>query len=137
MIASKSSDRSQQVNWYVRKNTDVTLTLTFTSSGAYDIAALTFLPRVYNLSGITILTPSQVNGGANGILTLSLTNTQTNITADEYWWRLDITDPYDYAIINGTFQINDFVWDSGNENNTGSISVDINGTAVTISIVNT
>lgn len=137
MTLSSSSDRSQQVNWTIRQSTDVTLTLTFTSSGAYNIAALTFVATVSDLKDNTVLTPTVTNGGATGILTLGLTNSQTNITGNQYYWDLNITSPYNYTLINGIFEVNDFVWDSENTNNTGSISVDINGTTVTISIVST
>ena len=137
MTLTSSSDRSQQVNWTVRQGTDVTLTCTFTSSGAYDLSSYTIAATVSDLKGNTVLSPTVSNGGANGILTLTLTNTQTNLTGNQYFWNLSITDPVDFCLINGIFEVNDFVWDSENTNNTGTITVDISGTTVTISIVST
>lgn len=129
----KSSDISKQIDWYIRKKTDITLTLTFTATGAYDLSSYTISSTVRNLSGTTMLTPSLVNGGATGIITLSITDTQSNIPQDEYFWSLSITDPDQYMLINGRFIVNDFTWDSEQTNSTNSVIVDIGGTNVTIS----
>lgn len=133
------SDQSRQVNWVVRQNTDVTLTLTVTESAvAYDLSSSTFIAEVFKIGNETaILTLTQgsgiTNGGVTGILTLSLTNTQLNITADQYWWRLRTTAPTDYVWFNGVFDVNNYLWD-GNANASASIALTIGNTNVDLAL---
>ncbi len=130
---SFSSDKSKQVNWFVRKSMDVTLTLTFTASGIYNTSGLTLSCGVYR-DGVLRFSPAIVNGGVTGVITLTLTNTQTNVSADEYFWKLSTTTPIDLLILQGIFKVNDFLWDGDDSNASNSVIVDINGTNVTISI---
>lgn len=130
---SYSSDTSKQVNWYVRKNTDVTLTLTFITSGVYNTSGLTLSCGIYK-NGSLQFSPTIVNGGVTGIVTLTLTNTQTNVIADQYFWKLSTTTPIDLLILQGVFKVNDFLWDGNDENASNSVVVDINGTSVAITI---
>lgn len=128
-----SSDKSKRVDWYVRKNTDVTLTLTFTTSGAYNTSGLTLSCGIYR-NNVLQFSPTISNGGASGVVTLSLSNSQTNVFEDEYFWKLSTTTPIDLLILQGVFQVNGFTWDGNNENASNSVIVDINGTDVTITI---
>jgi len=128
----ESSDKSKQVDWYVRKNTDVSITITFTASGVYNTSVLTLACGVYRGTNL-VFSPTIVNGGVTGIVTLSATNTQTGIVEDEYFWRLSTSAPLDMVILQGTFKINDYLWDGG-ENASGAVIVDINGTNVTLTI---
>jgi hypothetical protein len=134
MISNKSTDKSKQVNWIVRKATRVVLTLTFTASGAYNTSGLTLSSTVYDSNDSTLLSPTIVNGGVTGIVTLTLTNTQTNVVASEYFWMLKTTTPLDQVLLQGLFKVNDFTFDSEGDSDTGSVIVDISGTSVTISM---
>jgi hypothetical protein len=133
---SYSSDKSRQVDWYVRRATDVSLTLTMTASGAYNASLLNLSCGVYR-NNVLQFSPIIVNGGVTGIVTLSLTNTQTNVSEDQYFWKLTTTTPIDLLILQGVFKVNDFLWDGEDSNASNSVVVDINGTDVTISIETT
>ncbi len=128
-----SSDKSKQVDWFVRKNTDVTLTLTFTASGVYNTSGLTLSCGIYR-DNFLQFSPTIVNGGINGIVTLTLTNTQINVIGDQYFWKLLTSTPIDLLILQGIFKVNDFLWDGNDSNSSNSVVVDINGTDVTITI---
>ena len=130
---SVSSDKSKQVNWFIRRATDVVITLTFTASGIYNTSGLTLSCGIYQGNTLRI-SPSILNGGVTGVVTLTLTDSQTDIIPDEYFWKLSTTTPIDLVILQGVFQVNDFLWDGNNENSSNSVIVDINGTDVTISI---
>jgi hypothetical protein len=129
---AKSSDNSKQVDWFVRRATDAVIRLTFTASGAYNTSGLTLSCGVYR-NGTLIFSPTISNGGVTGIVDLTITNTQSDIEPDEYFWKLATTTPIDLLILQGIFQVNGFLWD-GAENASGSVVVNINGTDVTISI---
>lgn len=133
------SDQSRQVNWVVRQNTDVSLTLTVTNNAAaFDISSYTFIAEMFTIGNPTaILTLTQgagiTNGGATGILTLALTNTQLNITADQYFWRLRTTAPTDYMWFNGVFDVNNYLWD-GNANSSATIDITIGDTNIDLAL---
>lgn len=131
---NRSSDKSRQVNWFVRKGTDAVISLTFTNAGAYNTSGLTLTSGVYKTNGTLVFSPTVNNGGASGIVTLTVTNTQTNINPDEYLWKLSTTTPIDLLLLQGIFQVNDYLWDAGTDNESGSTTVNINGTTVTITI---
>lgn len=128
-----SSDKSKQVDWFVRRATDTVITLTMTAGGAYNASLLNLSCGVYR-NGSLQFSPVINNGGITGIVTLTLNNTQTDVLADEYFWKLTTTTPIDLLILQGVFQVNEFVWDSENSNSSNSVVVDINGTSVTILI---
>lgn len=127
---NKSSDKSKQLDWTVRRATDVILTLTFAS---YNTSGLTLTSFVY-LGDNVVITPSIANGGITGIVTLTLTNTQTNVVENEYFWVLKTNTPVDQFLFQGIFKVNEFTFDSENTRSTGSTTIDINGTSVTVSI---
>jgi hypothetical protein len=108
---NRSSDKSRQVNWFVRRNTDAVITLTFTASGIYDTSGLTLTCGVYKTNGQLVFSPTISNGGANGVVTLTITNTQSNIVPDEYFWKLSTSTPSDLLLLQGIFTINDSLWD--------------------------
>lgn len=117
MPTFNSSDRSSQVDWFVRRGTDASLLLTFTQGGAvYDTSTLVITTTVKTVGGLVVATPSIVNGGVTGLVTLSLNNTQTDLVENEYFWsvKLQTAALYDMMMINGKFVINDFLWDSEN-----------------------
>src|SRR5258708_7567166 len=103
-----TTDQSQRLDWYVRKKTDATITIICTlNSAAFDISSYTFVAEVFAYGNPTpILTPTIVNGGVTGILTLSLTDTNLNIAADDYFWTLRTTAPNDNFWVNGQFTVN-------------------------------
>lgn len=125
-----SSDKGKQLDWTVRRSTDITLTLTFAS---YNTSVLTLTSFVYSGDNV-VITPVIANGGITGIVTLALTNTQTNVEENEYFWVLKTSTPVDQVLFQGIFKVNDFTFDSENDNSTGSTTLDINGTSVTVSI---
>lgn len=129
----ESSDKSKQVDWYVRNKTDVSITITFTASGVYNITGLTLACGIYNLNGDLVFSPAIVNGGVTGIATLSLTDTQTDLSGDQFFWKLATSTPIDLLLLQGIFQLNDYLWDGG-VNTSNSVIVNINGTNVTLSI---
>lgn len=131
---NRSSDKSQQLNWVVRKNTDAVISLAFTNGGAYNTSGLTLISGVYKTNGTLVFNPSIVNGGATGIVTLTITNAQTAINQDEYFWKMTTTTPIDLLLLQGIFQVNDYLWDAGTDNESGTTTVNINGTTVTITI---
>jgi hypothetical protein len=122
------------MNWFVRKGTDAVISLTFTNGGAYNTTGLTLTGGIYKTNGALVFSPTVVNGGATGIVTLTVTNSQTAINPDEYFWKLATTTPIDLVLLQGIFQVNDYLWDAGTDSESGSTTVNINGTTVTITI---
>lgn len=122
---NRSSDKSRQVNWVVRKNTDAVISLAFTNGGAYDTSGLTLTAGVYKTNGTLVFSPSIVNGGVTGIITLTITNAQSNITSDEYFWVLRTTTPSDKVLIQGIFQVNDYIWDCGESTSSATVTINL------------
>ena len=139
MSVNLHSDQSRQVNWTVREDTDATMTITCTqNSVAYDTTSYTFIAEIYKVGAtsalITLTQGSGItNGGATGIITLSLTDTQLNLTPGEYWWRLRTTAPTDNYWFNGKFVVNGYVWD-GSTNSEVSVALTIGATNISLAI---
>ncbi len=133
------SDQSRQANWFVRKKTDVTLTLTVTqSSVAYDLSTTTFIAEFFQVNGLVpFLTLTQgsgiTNGGVTGIVTLALDNTQLDLVPNQYWWKLRTTAPTDYLWLNGVFQVNDYVWD-GDGNSSAAIDLTVGNNNIDLAL---
>jgi hypothetical protein len=127
MPTFKSSDRSSRLDWVIRRAQDVELLLTFTSGGsAYDTTNATITAEIKRGTTV-VLTPTIVNGGVTGLVNLQLTNTQTDITGDQYFWSIKIQNPagFDMMMINGIFHINEFLWDSENINQDSTVQITI------------
>lgn len=133
------SDQSRRVDWTVRQKTDATLTLTVTlSSAAFNLSSYTFIAELFEVGGTTaILTLTQgngiTNGGAAGTILLSITDTQLNLDADEYFWKLRTTAPTDNLWLNGAFKVNDYVWD-GSTNSSATIALTIGGDNLSLAL---
>jgi hypothetical protein len=139
MPISIYSDQSRQANWFVRKKTDVTLSITVTqSSVAYDLSTTTFIAEFFQVNGIVpFLTLTQgsgiTNGGATGIVTLALTDTQLDLIPNQYFWKLRTTAPTDYLWLNGVFQVNDYVWD-GDGNSSATIDLTVGNNNIDLAL---
>lgn len=118
-MADIQSDQSKRVNWYVRRKTDASISITCTLNNvAVDLSSYTFVCEVFPFGSSTaILTPTVTNGGATGIVTLTLTDTQLSIIADDYFWILRTTAPSDNLWINGQFTVNSQLWDDATTSN--------------------
>lgn len=133
------SDKSRQLKWVVREDTDVSLTITVTLSGSpFNLSSYTFVAEVFKIGGTTpILSLTQgsgiTNNGAAGTLVLALTDTQLNITPNEYYWRLRTTAPTDNVWFNGVFQVNGYLYDSS-EDNSVSVALTIGGDNVAVTL---
>ncbi len=138
------SDQSRQLNWFVRQNTDATLTLTITQgAAAYNVSGYTYTAEFFNvndlttpITGLTLTQGSGItNGGASGILTLALTDTQLALLPNQYFWRLRSVDgsAIDNLWLNGIFQVNGYVWD-GNTDSSAAIALTIGGDNINLAI---
>lgn len=141
MASTIYSDQSRQLNWYVRENTDATLTITVTENSlAFNLSSYIFIWECFRVGYSTpILSLTQgsgiTNGGISGVLTLSLTNTQLSISPDQYYWRLRSSSPSDSIWLNGMFVVNGYLWDGGaNSNASLSISLGANNVALSINL---
>lgn len=135
MSVTIKSDLSQQVNWVVREKTDCSLSLAITlSSVAYDIATYTFIAEFYKVGVATpFLSVNPTNGGATGILTINLTDTQLTIIPDQYFWKLKTTAPTDNLWFQGVFTVNGYIWD-GASNSTTTVALTIGVTTLNVSL---
>lgn len=134
------SDQSRQVNWNVREDTDASLTLTVTlASVAYNLSSYTFIAEFFKVSDrvTPFLTLNQgsgiTNGGASGIITISLTDTQLNLDPNEYFWKLRTTAPTDNLWLNGKFVVNGYLWD-GSTDSSANILLTIGGDNLSIAL---
>lgn len=139
-IAKIYSDQSRRVDWTVREITDATLTITVTDGGAaYNTSSTTFIAEVFKIGSTTaLLTLSQgsgiTNGGATGIITLSLTDTQLTLTPNEYFWKLRTTAPTDYLWLNGKFTVNGYTWDGGTDS-TATIALTVGNNTISLELI--
>lgn len=134
------SDQSRNVNWTVREKTDATLTVNVTLSDvAYNISSYTFIAEFFKIGTtspfLTLTTGSGItNGGATGILTIALTDTQLTITPDQYFWKLRTTAPTDNLWFNGEFYVNGYVWDGGSDS-TVTVALTIGNTTISLELI--
>lgn len=130
-----TSDQSQRLDWYVRKKTDASITITCTlNSAAFNLSAYTFIAEIFVFGNTTaILTPTVTNGGASGILTFSLTDTQLDISPDAYFWIVRTTVPTDNFWFNGQFVVNGLLWD-GATTSTASLVVSLGTQNVNLAV---
>lgn len=116
-----TTDQSQRLDWYVRKKTDASITITcLVGSSAFDLTGYVFIAEVFSFGNPTpILTMTEgagiTNGHATGVLVLALTDTQLNITGDDYFWILRTTAPDDTFWFNGQFTVNAALWDDATD----------------------
>lgn len=130
-----TSDQSQRLDWYVRKKTDATITITCTlNSAAFNLSAYTFIAEIFVFGNNTaILTPTVTNGGVSGILTFALTDTQLDISPDAYFWIVRTTAPTDNFWFNGQFVVNGLLWD-GATTSTASLVVSLGTQNVNLAV---
>jgi hypothetical protein len=138
-MAEISTDQSKNVNWRVREKTDNTLTINVTLAAvAYDISPFTFIADIFLVGSSTpFLSLTQgsgiTNGGATGILTLSLTDTQLTISPDQYFWKLRTTSPTDTIWLNGQFIVNGYIWD-GSTSSSLSIAISLGDNTLSLAL---
>ncbi len=139
MAYTIESDKSRQVKWVVREDTDVSLTITVTlASAAYNLSSYTFIAEIFKVGGTSpILTLTQgsgiTNNGAAGTLVLAITDTQLNLTPDEYFWKLRTTSPTDNLWFNGIFDVKGYLYDSSADDSV-SIALTVGGDSVSVTL---
>lgn len=131
------SDQSRQVDWYVRKGSDVSLTITVTENNApFDLDAFEFILEVFKVGSTTPeITLNELDGLTNNgpLGTLEVEILNVNLNSDQYYWTLKTTN--DYLWLNGKFIVNDYLFDGdGNDSNTVTLDILTNTLTLTISI---
>ena len=139
-VAKIYSDQSRRVDWTVREDTDATLTLTVTDGGsAYDLSSTTFVCEFFATNSSTpFLSLTQgsglTNGGAAGTLVITLTDTQLNLSPNQYFWKLRTTAPTDYLWFNGIFTVNGYTWEGGTDYNV-SVALTVANNEINVTLV--
>jgi len=140
MPTTITTDRSKQVIWNARKANDQSITLLFQESSVdFDITNYTFTLGIYRqVDSTAIITLTQgsglTNGGVNGELLVTFTDTQLDITPDEYFLRLSyVHSGNNYLLLNGKFIVNNGYWDGAVTTST-TITVSLATTEVTMNV---
>jgi hypothetical protein len=74
------------------------------------------------------------NGGAAGTLVITLTDTQLNLSPNQYFWKLRTTAPTDYLWFNGIFTVNGYTWEGGTDYNV-SVALTVANNEINVSLV--
>lgn len=140
MPTTITTDRSKQVFWNARRANDQSITLHFVVSAVdFDISTYTFTAGVYRQNSDTaIISLTQgsglTNGGANGELVITFTDTQLTVNPDEYFIRVAYSvGGLNYLLLNGTFKVNDSYFD-GTVTTSQTIAVTIGDVEVTMEV---
>lgn len=122
----------ENLNWTAYKNGHNQYTITFTSSGsAYSLSGYVFTLNVTKMGGTTNelqLTEGSgiTNGGATGVLTIDLTQTQasTTLPGNDYWYEIVYTvNAKVYALLQGSLTLAN---KTNPESTSTSVSVAVN-----------
>lgn len=104
---------SVQREWNAGRSFNNSFTITFTINGsAFDISTYTFSLAIRRIGGETdVLSLTQgsgiTNGGASGVLTIQITDTQTEtIDANSYFYSINyVVGLLPYSVFHGTFNL--------------------------------
>lgn len=132
---------SVQKEWVAGRGFNNVFTITFTLNGsAFNISAYTFAVAIRRIGGETnVLSLTQsagiTNGGATGILTIQVTEAQTEtIDADSYFYSIDYTvGGLFYSLFHGTFNLLK-EYNPNTINNSVTVPVSLAGTDVNASV---
>lgn len=107
-----NTDLSINAVWVARYSSENGFTLTFTSSGAFNISSYTFTLNIRRIGSDTNslqLTQGSgiTNGGASGILTVILSESQlSTINLSSYFYELSyVFSGKTYALLNGILEL--------------------------------
>ena len=141
-----SCDQSKNLKLRFRKGEGRTITLQFfNDSLVYDISGYAFLFQVLEVDGSTAVFELSegdgiINGGATGVLTITIPGADVDLDEKTYEWKLKVTAPSTKTWFNGQFQINDSpqeVLDSDSTTVTldlGDIMVEVTISAVDVGV---
>lgn len=141
-MADIVTDYGVNYNWKAYKNGQNTFTITFTSGGsAFDLSDYTFTLNIRTPGGsenkLQLTEGSGLtNGGATGILTVSLTQTQASTTlprADYYYELTFVKDSLTYRVIQGNLTLSSET-NPASVSSSLSVSISLAGTAVTAAV---
>jgi hypothetical protein len=139
-IQAATFDTAKRLDLYARKNRDGSKKFTFlTSSGtAYDISAIDFKLNIKskardttNVLQLTVGSGLTVGGTGNNELTVTLTDTQTNIKAVNYYWEL-FNDTADKTWLHGEFIVSNGLSEEITESSSVTVNLDPDVIEITI-----
>ena len=139
-MAGITFDPAKKLPIYFRVARDGSKTLTFVNTAAsnYDISGFTFSLTIYDrVGGNAVLTLTEGSGLSkpdNYSLTITVTNTQTALRPNKYFYVLNRTDGSSLVKtwLNGDCFIHEGEFDGLSE--TTSLTIDESGTAVTVTV---
>jgi hypothetical protein len=135
------TDISKNVTWVVRRSMYNPFTVTFTSSSAaFSIASYTFSANVKKIGSdtavVALTTGSGItNGGANGILTVVLSEANSALLNDDvyFWELLYVVSSNTYTLLQGSCEVHKQISDEPVDTSI-TLSVNLAGDNVTIDV---
>jgi hypothetical protein len=135
-----NTDLSRRQEWRAVKGFDNQFTLTFLQNGsAFDTSSYEFsvnIRKIGDSTNVVELTEGDgiTNGGASGIVTILLDETDSDIIAKGYFYEIIYTNgSFTNRLLQGTFNLVDD-YNTDNTNRSLTLNVDLNGTDVRLNV---